>query len=125
MAGYDQWLDWQLDIKQFVGTLEAEVGLLRTGEPFTLKLVLSNRGVCPWVAGSGQRIELRGDLEQLGLPAVWVYEGEPLAPGDQRTVELHGKTPVAPGEAKLTVSLLAPYRVPEKIDEADVSITWK
>jgi hypothetical protein len=125
MAGYDQWLDWQLDLKQFVGTLEAEVGPLRSGEPFTLKLVLSNRGVCPWVAGSGQRIELRGDLEQLGLPAVWVYEGEPVAPGDQRTVELHGKTPATPGEAKLTVSLLAPYRVPEKMDEADVSITWR
>ncbi len=125
MAGYDQWLDWQLDIKQFVGTLEAEVGPLRPGEPFTLKLVLSNRGVCPWVAGSGQRIELQGDLEQVGLPAVWVYEGEPLAPGDRRIIELHGKTPAAPGEAKLTAALFAPYRVPEKIDEADVSITWR
>ncbi len=71
MAGYDQWLDGQLEIKQFVGTLSVETDTLRPGEPFTLRVKLHNQGVCPWVAGAGQRIEVTGDVAKLGLPAVW------------------------------------------------------
>ncbi|MBM4091163.1 MAG: hypothetical protein FJ276_17330 [Planctomycetes bacterium] len=124
MAGYDQWLDGQLEVKQFAGTLEAEIDPVRPGEPFTLRIVLNNQGVCPWVPGSGQRIELRGDVEQLGLPAVWAYEGDPLAPGNRRTIELRGTAPAAQSTAKLSIVLYAPYRVPETIAQTDVSITW-
>jgi hypothetical protein len=125
MAGYDQWLDWKLDIKQFVGTMSVETDALRPGEPFTLRVNLHNQGVCPWVTGAGQRLELTGDVEKLGLPAAWDYEGEPMAPGDRRTVELRGMVPKESGEAKVTVAVIAPYRVAEKIATAEATLAWK
>jgi len=124
MAGYDQWLDWKLEIKQFAGTLRVETDALRPGEPFTLRVMLHNQGICPWVAGAGQRIEVTGDVEQLGLPAEWQYAGEPLAPGDRRTVELRGTVPQDPGAAQVTVALIAPYRVPEQIASATAALAW-
>jgi hypothetical protein len=125
MAGYDQWFDGQLKIKQFVGTLSVETDALRPGEPFTLRMKLHNQGICPWVAGAGQRIELAGDAAKLGLPAVWQYAGEPMAPGDRRTIELRGTVPKEPGEVKLTVSVISPYRVSEKIATGEATMVWK
>ena len=125
MAGYDQWLDGQLAIKQFVGTLSVETDSLRPGEPFTLRVDLHNQGVCPWLAGVGQRIELTGDMAKLGLPAVWQYAGEPMVPGDRRTIELRGTVPKEPGEAKLTVAWISPFRVPEKIATGEATLVWK
>ncbi|NLX54906.1 MAG: hypothetical protein GXY58_07325 [Planctomycetaceae bacterium] len=124
MAGYDQWLDGKLEIKQFAGTLRVETDALRPGEPFTLRVMLHNQGVCPWIAGAGQRIEVTGDVEQLGLPAEWQYVGEPLAPGDRRTVELHGTVPQDPGAAQVTVALISPYRVPEQVASATAVLAW-
>ena len=125
MAGYDQWLDWRLPIKQFAGTVSVETDALRPGEPFVLRVKLHNRGGCPWMTGAGQRLELTGDVEKLGLPATWEYQGEPMAPGDRRTIELRGTTPREPGAAKLTVAITAPYRVPEKFATAEVPLGWK
>ncbi len=125
MAGYDQWLDGKLEIKQFVGTLSVEVDALQSGESFTLRVKLHNQGVCPWVTGAGQRIELTGDVEKLSLPAGWQYEGEPMAPGDRRTIELRGMVPKEPGEAKVTATLISPFRVPEKIATGEATLAWK
>ncbi len=125
MAGYDQWFDGHLKIKQFVGTLSVEADAIRPGEPFLLRVKLHNQGICPWIAGSGQRIELTGDAARLGLPAVWQFAGEPMAPGDRRTIELRGTVPKDPGEAKVTASVFSPYRVPEKIATGDATLVWK
>ena len=125
MAGYDQWLDGKLEIKQFAGTLNVETTALRAGEPFTLQVKLHNQGVCPWVSGAGQRLELAGDVDKLGLPAVWEYEGEPMAPGDRRTVELKGMIPQEPGNARVTVAVISPFRVPEKIATGEATLAWK
>jgi hypothetical protein len=125
MAGYDQWLDGQLEIKQFVGTLSVETDTLRPGEPFTLRVKLHNQGVCPWVTGAGQRIEVTGDVAKLGLPAVWQYAGEPMAPGDRRTIELRGTVPKEPGEAKVTVAVISPFRVSEKIATGEATLVWE
>jgi hypothetical protein len=124
MAGYDQWLDGQLTLKQFVGRMDLESDLLKPAQPFTLRVTIKNLGICPWVAEAGHRLELGGDAARLGLPAAWDYIGDPLAPGDRRTVEIPGTAPAAPGTAHVVVKFLTPYRVPEPFLQAEIELTW-
>jgi hypothetical protein len=124
MAGYDQWLDGQLEVKQFAGAMKLNVGELHAGQPFTLRVEMKNLGLCPWVPEAGQSLELSGDAEKLGLPKVWAFEGEPVAPGDVRVVELKGTAPEGTGEAKVSVAFTSPYRVPDKFLQAEVKLPW-
>jgi hypothetical protein len=125
MAGYDQWLDGQLALKQFVGRAELDCSPLQAGTPFVLRVTLRNLGICPWVAEAGHRILLSGDAARLGLPAAWDYQGAPLAPGDQRTIEFRGTLPAEPGSAHVVVDLLTPYRVPESFVHTEIELTWR
>ncbi|MCU0962741.1 MAG: hypothetical protein MUF48_21805, partial [Pirellulaceae bacterium] len=125
MAGYDQWLDGQLALKQFAGRMDLATDTLQPGHPFTLRITLKNLGICPWVAAAGHRLELLGDAARLGLPAAWDYSGDPLAPGDRRTVELSGTVPAAPGTAHVAVKFLTPYRVPEPFLQAEIELMWE
>ncbi|HOD49899.1 MAG TPA: hypothetical protein PLJ71_01710 [Candidatus Hydrogenedentes bacterium] len=122
MAGYDGWLDPLLDRPQFAGTLDAEPVTLTPGQPFTLRLVLRNTGICPWIAEAGQRLTIEG-ASQAGLPEAWVYDGEPAAPGDTRTIEFEGRAPDTPGKSELTIVFYNPYRVAGKIAEKKVVLS--
>ncbi len=125
MAGYDQWLDGQLAVKQFAGQIDLAADTRHAGQPFVLCVHFTNQGVCPWVAAARHRLELDGDAARLGLPAAWTFEGEALAPGDQRTVELRGTLPAAPGTAHVTVRFYNPYRVPDPFLQADLTLSWE
>jgi hypothetical protein len=125
MAGYDAWLDPHLERPQFAGTMTVMPVEIRAGQPFTLHVELWNTGICPWVAEAGQRLELSGATEQLGLPASWTFEGDPMAPGDRRTLEFVGQAPSDPGSADITLTLLNPYRVPAPCAVTTAKITWK
>ncbi len=125
MAGYDQWLEWQLKIKQFAGTIQADASEMKAGQPFSLRIELHNTGVCPWRPGVGQQIQLAGAAEQLGLPKTWDYEGDWLAPGDRRTITLSGTVPKDPGEGVLKLGFTSPFRVPEDFAKTEVNLGWK
>jgi hypothetical protein len=124
MAGYDAWLDPHLVRPQFAGTMTAAPVELAAGQPFTLHVELRNTGVCPWVAEAGQRLEFSGAAEQLGLPASWTFEGEPMAPGDRRTFEFAGLAPAEPGSAEITLTLFNPYRSPAPCVTMIANISW-
>jgi hypothetical protein len=127
MAGYDQWLDWSLEIRQFAGaaTATADPAPLRAGETFVLRIELHNRGVCPWVPGLGQRLELTGATAALGLPSAWEFDGPPVAPGDRRVVELRGTAPREPGQGQVDCAFLAPYRAPERFITCTANLAWQ
>ena len=125
MAGYDQYLDVTLARPQFAGSAKIETEALQPGKPFTLRIELHNKGICPWVAGAGHRVEFSGVAATLGLPATWEYEGAPMAPGDHRTIEFHGIAPKEPGEGDLILTLLSPYRIPEKVINEKIHLVWQ
>ena len=49
MAGYDGWLDPQLERPQFRGTMDIPDVKAVAGQPFTVRVTLRNTGICPWV----------------------------------------------------------------------------
>jgi hypothetical protein len=139
MAGYDQWLEPHLKMKQFAGTMRIQAELsaqpatisqpgtpiaLQTGRPFTLTITLHNLGVCPWIPNVGHQLQLSGAAAQLGLPSTWEYEGEWMAPGDTQVITLRGTAPATPGTALLKATFLAPFRVPEPFVTCETPFTW-
>jgi len=126
MAGYDQWLDNQLDPHQFVGEAKVETPpALRCGEPFTLRIELHNQGVCPWLAEAGHRMEFTGAVKGLGLPEKWDFTGEPVAPGDRRMLEFTEIAPKDPGAGEVVFAFVSPFRVPEQFIKGSVKLEWK
>ena len=125
MAGYDQYLDAALGRPQFAGSAKIETESLQPGKPFTLRIEFHNKGICPWIAGAGHRVEFSGAAIALGLPAAWEYEGAPMAPGDRRTFEFHGIVPKEPGEGDLNITFLTPFRIPEKMINEKKHLVWK
>ncbi len=123
MAGYDAWMDPLLDRPQFAGTLDAGPVTLKRGQPFVLPMTLRNTGICPWIAEAQQRLTIEG-ADQLGLPETWVYDGQPAAPGDARTIKLEGRVPDAPGRAELAIAFHNPYRAGGKIVEKKLVLEW-
>lgn len=125
VAGYDAALEWQLDTKQFAGSMQATSGRLSAGRAFTLRVALENTGVIPWRPDVGQRIELSGDVERLGLSAQWDYRGDWMVFGDRRTIELHGTAPDEPGRAEITLDFIAPFRGRYPFITQKVSLEWE
>jgi glycosyl hydrolase family 42 (putative beta-galactosidase) len=125
VAGYDAALEWQLDTKQFAGSMQVAPGQLSPGRPFTLQVVLQNAGVIPWLPDVGQRIELSGDVQRLDLPAGWDYQGDWMVFGDRRTVELKGKAPDEPGRAQIKLDFIAPFRGRHAFITEEVILEWK
>ena len=124
MAGYDSYLDNHLEIRQFVGTMNIQHSKLSASSEFTLNIELHNNGVLPWITGVGQAIVLDDNAKEIGLPLRWDFTGEPMAPGDRRTIKLNGKTPAAPGEAKLKISFTNPYRGSPAFIEKEITMVW-
>jgi hypothetical protein len=146
MAGYDQWLEPHLKIKQFAGTMRIQVEpsaepagnsqplkaisppgtgvALEAGQRFTLTITLHNLGACPWIPNVGHQLQLSGAAVKLGLPSTWEYEGEWAAPGDTRVITLRGTAPVTPGSAVLKATFLAPFRVPDPFVTSETTFIW-
>ncbi len=125
VAGYDAALEWQLETRQFAGTAEVTTSQLSPGRPFTLRVSLKNMGVIPWLPGVGQRIELGGDAEKLGLPTAWDYQGDWMVFGDRRTIELTGKLPDEPGQAEVKLEFLTPFRGRWPLITKEVTLEWE
>jgi hypothetical protein len=98
---------------------------LAAGRPFVLRVELQNRGVCPWTADLDYRLELTGDVKRLGLPDQWKYQGASMVFGDRRVIELSGRTPKRPGEAKVSLSFFAPRQDRGPVITKDVTLRWK
>ncbi len=124
MAGYDQWLEWQLKVKQFAGTMKVTASEAKAGQPFTVRVELRNTGVCPWMPGVGQELRFSGIGEQARLPKTWPYEGEWLAPGDSRTIEFQATAPENAGSGVLKVGFVSPFRVPEEFVQGETHVAW-
>ncbi|MDX9972843.1 MAG: hypothetical protein RBU21_07635 [FCB group bacterium] len=124
MAGYDQWLDGQLDPKQFAGTMALSTSELHPGQPFTLRVTLHNNGLCPWITEAGHVLEFTGDAERLGLPKTLLFEGDPIAPGDIRVLEFKGSVPEQPGSATIAGAFMSPYRVTDRFLQGTVGLAW-
>lgn len=146
MAGYDQWLEPHLKIKQFAGTMSLQAErhaesakngqppeetsppgtrvALKAGQRFALTITLHNLGACPWIPNVGHQLQLSGAAGQLGLPSTWEYEGDWVAPGDTRSVTLQGIAPATPGTALLKATFLAPFRVPDPFVASETTFIW-
>ncbi|MBL7043540.1 MAG: hypothetical protein ISR77_33215 [Pirellulaceae bacterium] len=80
--------------------------------------------VFPWVAEKGPRIELKGDVPRLGLPAKWNYAGESMVFGDRRTATLKGTTPEKPGETEMTFEFVSAFKGRSVFARERVSVAW-
>lgn len=125
VAGYDPSLESLLEIRQFAGTMTVSPGEITAGRPFVLRVELQNRGVCPWVPGVGQQLQLEGDFKRLGLPSHWNYEGPWMVFGDRRVIELQGTAPKEPGEIQLHLSFCAAFRNVYPFLQGDLILRWK
>jgi hypothetical protein len=122
MAGYDVWLDPHLKLPQFAGEISGRISEFQLGQRFTLNVTLRNTGMCPWIAQAKQRIVLEGIAKEIGLPHALDYEGEPIAPGDSRSISIEGRAPQKAVHGKLTIGFYSPSRVKTKIAEASVEL---
>jgi len=125
VTGYDPALEYQIQVKQFAGSMEVKSNPLTTGQPLTLNVLLRNSGMIPWMPDVGMRIELSGELEKLGLPSKWNYQGDWMVFGDRRTIALQGKTPDEPGEALIKLEFISPFRGRHVFTTKEVNLTWK
>jgi hypothetical protein len=98
---------------------------LPAGRPFVLRVELQNHGVCPWIPGVGQQLQLQGGVKRLGLPGSWDYQGPWMVFGDRRVVELQGTTPKEPGELELRLSFCAAFRNVYPFLQKDIRLRWK
>ena len=121
--GYDA-LEWHLDVKQFAGELAVSAGAARPGEPLALRVEFQNRGLAAWTPGAGPQLQIGGDGQRLGLPSRHDFDGTPMVFGDRRVIELKGMLPVPPGEAKLEVSVIAPFRNAQPFMRQERTIRW-
>ncbi len=125
MAGYEPWkLDPILKIKQFAGSLQVAPVELRAGQPFHLDLELQNTGIFPWVEGRGARIELSGEVDELGLPATWNYTGKPMVFGDRRTLTLEGMAPERPGQMEITFEFVSAFKHRWVFARDRITLSW-
>jgi hypothetical protein len=121
--GYDA-LEWHLDVKQFAGAVAVVPGKMRAGSPWVLRVELQNRGIAAWTAQTGPLLQLRGDAARLGLPPQWNFDGECMVFGDRREIELRGTLPKTPGEAKLELLLVAPFRHGQPFERRELMLRW-
>ena len=94
------------------------------GQAFTVRIELHNTGVCPWIPGVGQELRFSGVAEQVRLPKTWTYEGEWVAPGESRAVELRAIAPESPSSGVLKIGFVSPFRVPEEFIEVETHVAW-
>ncbi len=111
-AGFEPDLDAAevATIKQFDGEIRVLPTVRKPGEPFELKIELTNRGVVPWMVGAGNDLLLEGDAARLGLPERWTYAGPPMVYGDRRVITLRGRAPADAGPAEVKISFVTAYR---------------
>jgi hypothetical protein len=130
MRPYREWglqpyglcLDRGLDPAQFRGAMSATATAPDADGAFTLRIELHNRGFVPWIEAAEQRLEVGPEASRVGLPARWAFSGEPLAPGDRRTIELPGRVAAAVGETELTLAFFPPYDTTDPTMRAVVKI---
>ena len=73
----------------------------------------------------GHRLEVRGEVQRLGLAASWDFQALPMVFGDRREIELRGTAPAQPGEAKIELLFLAPFRNPHPFLRQEVTLQWR
>ena len=123
-GGFNEWLEWKLDVHQFAGTLSAAPAHVPLGKPFTLTITLHNRGLCPWIPRVGHQVLLGGDAPKLGLPASWDLDGDWVLPGDQRTVTLQGIAPATAGSGQIQIRLMTPFWFTGAFIDQTVTLQW-
>jgi len=125
VAGYDPSLDGLLPAAQFAGSMAVSPAELAAGRPFVLRVRLQNAGVCPWIPGVGHRLEIRGEVQRLGLTDPGDFLGPPMVFGDRREIELRGTAPQQPGEVKIELVFLAPFRNVHPFLRQEVTLKWR
>ncbi len=125
MAGYDFSLDAVLPMKQFDADISIPDVVIKAGQPFTLPIRLRNTGMCPWLPEVGFTLELTGDAARLGLPASMRLEGDPMAFGDSRSLELSGLAPGAPGQGKVDIRVRFLSRTCDPVGSQTLSVRWE
>ena len=124
MAGFGLYLDRFLKIRQYAGTMEIQHGKLRADGEYVLSIELHNKGIMPWGEGAGMAIILDQNAQKIGLPLRLDFEGDTMAPGDRRTIALHGRTPENPGKTEMKVSFTSPYRGHPVFIEKEIVVEW-
>ncbi|MHB9036197.1 MAG: hypothetical protein ACYC64_05990 [Armatimonadota bacterium] len=125
VAGYDTSMDSIIAVPQFSGTLKIQPCDVRAGQEFVLMVELRNTGLCPWIPEAGQSLDITGGAELLGLPKSVALDGEPLAFGDSRVIELRGVAPTQSGECELEIGLRCPRRGYPVFVSAKTKMKWE
>ncbi len=118
------YLDWALEHKQFTGSVAAPPVQVTAGRSFTLRFEICNKGIMPWSEQARHRIDLGGDAAKLGMPANVQLLGEPVAPGDTRTIEVKGVAPAGSGQAEVTVGFFPTFATTDPTMRGTVRVTW-
>jgi hypothetical protein len=122
MQPYGACLERVLAPAQFCGTMSATATAPDADGAFTLRVELHNRGIVPWIAAAEHRLELGPEAGRVNLPARWNFSGEPVAPGDWRTVELRGRVAAGADETELTLAFFPPFDTTEPTMRATVRV---
>lgn len=73
----------------------------------------------------GIQLQFRGDSSLLNLPDNWIFDGDPLLFGEQRTMTFQGTVPETPGKTKLNIVLYSPYRDRDIFIDKSIELEWK
>jgi len=122
MQPYGASLERVLDPPQFRGAMTATATAPDAEGAFTLRVELHNRGMVPWLETAGHRLELGPEAGRVNLSPRWSFSGDPLAPGDRRTVELSGRVAAGSGETELALAFFPPYDTTEPTMRAVVRV---
>ncbi len=122
MAGFEGWLEPQLERRQFAAKVSLEAPALEAGKPFEMRLDVQNTGFIPWDAF---QVEFSESAKALNLEAKPESERHWIAPGDHAAQVLTGTAPETPGETELTITVYSATRGRSKMGETSVKLIWK
>ena len=125
VAGFNGWLEPQLPIKQFAGSMTVSPLQVAAGKPFDLTIELANKGACPWIPGVGHKLLLEGIFKSLGLPEITDFEGEWVLPGEKRVITLKGTAPATTDQGELKVSFVSPFYLFQAVMDQKIQLAWK
>jgi hypothetical protein len=124
-VGYNTTVDQLLSVKQFDANMKCTPGELRPGEPFSIRVDLTNTGFMPWMKEHGFKLKVGNESEKFSLKDKSEFVHQPVVFSDTISVVLKGSVPKDHGSSEIRIALITPFRDGrQSIVEHSVLLKW-